>query len=75
MKRASTFRVTWELLTPVEASKRMKPKPRAMRRLKIGAAKQAVMAMLLSPFRAIEVLVEKSPTEFPQANTVRPSTS
>ena len=64
-----------ELVTPVVAKRRMKPKLRAIRRLKIGPAKQAVMAMLLRPFRAIVVLVERSPTEFPHASTVRPSTS
>mmetsp|Transcript_13632 Transcript_13632/g.34305 ORF Transcript_13632/g.34305 Transcript_13632/m.34305 type:complete len:136 (-) Transcript_13632:333-740(-) len=47
--------------------------PRPTKILNSGPANDAVMAMFPNPFRAIAIFVEKSPTEFPQAITVKPS--
>ena len=57
---------------PVWAAKLEKPNPSPIKRLKMGPAKHAVMAILASPLRAIVMLALKSPMEFPQARMVRP---
>ena len=57
---------------PLLLFSRLKPTPRPTRRLKTGPAKQAVMDMLASPLLAIDMFVDKSPTEFPHARMVSP---
>ena len=70
-----TCRATGEAATSFRPRFCMNPRPSDSRRLMIGPAKQAVMAMLLRPRLAMALLVDKSPTEFPHARTVIPSTS
>ena len=57
---------------PVCAANPENPKPRPTRMLKMGPAKQAVMAMLAKPFLAMAMLALKSAMEFPQAKMVSP---
>lgn len=70
-----TANCTGTLLRCSADSRRMKPRLRAMSRFIMGPAKQAVMAMLLSPRLAMAEFVDRSPIELPHARTVSPKTS
>lgn len=60
------------VVLPVCAANPENPKPKPTRMLKMGPAKQAVMAMLAKPFLAMVMLALKSAMELPQAKIVNP---
>ncbi|VEU41798.1 unnamed protein product [Pseudo-nitzschia multistriata] len=70
--RIGDERETTDSSFPVWASRLRNPSPSPSKILKTGPAKQAVIAMFASPFRAIVIFALRSPTEFPQARMVRP---